>query len=250
MSLRRGLVAAALILAVVGGGLVVLAAATPWHTDADAYSEGLNRIRADLYDESGSTGLGSFDQASSAFHALQDRFRTSKWLYADLGYAAMAWSLLLITVAGIRPTLQADRRVILLLPASLVAVALIVVGVAASALQLYGRRQLPEWSDTLAIPLMGAISLGVLLLPLVLGLALTPVMFTRRQPSRLWALRGRGWGTAIPVSLIYLVPILLGALSLVTVGEAGGWAASTGGAIMLWLMLNARAVWLGGVEGS
>lgn len=245
MTFRRGLIAVALILAVLGGGLIALAATTPWHTDADAYFEGLSRIRAGLYGAPGSMGMDSFDQASSAFHALQDRYRTAKWLYADLGYAAMAWSLLLLIVAGIHPTLRADRRVILILPASLAAVGLIVVGAAASAMYAFERRQLPEWSDTLAIPLMGAFGLGALLLPVVLSLALAPIIFTRRGPAPLWVLRGRGWGTAIPIGLIYLAPTLLGALALATIPEAGGWAISTGGAILFWLMLNARAVWLG-----
>lgn len=248
MTVRRKLMAVALMLAVLGGCLIALALTTPWHTDADAYFEGLSRIRANLYGASESASMDSFDQASSAFHALQDRYRTSKWLYADLGYAAIAWSLLLLIVAAIHPTLRADRRIILILPASLTAVGLMVVGVAASAMHAFERRQLPEWSDTMAIPLMGSVGLGLLLLPLVLSLALAPLIFTRRRPTVLWALRGRGWGTAIPLGLIYLTPILFGALSLATIPEAGGWAISTGGAILLWLMLNARAIWLGGSE--
>lgn len=245
MTFRRGLIVGAVVLALLGGGLIALAAVTPWHTDADAYSEGLSRIRADLYGPTGSIGMDSFDRASSAFHALQDRYRTAKWLYADLGYAAVAWSLLLLVVSGIHPTLRADRRIALVLPAALAAVALMVVGLAASALHLSSRRELPEWSDTLAIPLAGAFLLGLLLLPVVLSLALAPAIFTRRLPAPLWALRGRGWGTAIPVSLIYLAPILLGALTLIGIPDAGGWAVSTGGAILVWLMLNARAIWLG-----
>lgn len=246
----RWLARAALALVILGGGLIAIATTTSWHTDAEAYFEGLSRIRAGLYSGTGEpVGMDSFDRASRDFHALQDRYETSKWLYADLGYAAMAWALLLIVVAAINPTLGADRRWRVVVPASLTAVALTVVGVAASAFHLSGRRQLPEWSDTLAIPLMGAAGLGVFLLPVVLCLALAPLVFTRRAPVGLWSVRGRGWGTAIPVSLIYLGPALLGALAFATIPEAGGWAISTGGAILLWLMLNARAVWLGHREG-
>lgn len=242
----RWLARAALVLVVLGGGLIAMAAATPWHSDAEAYFEGLSRIRAGLYGGMGDpVGMDSFDRASRDFHALQDRYETSKWLYADLGYAAMAWALLLIVVAAINPKLGADRRWLVVVPASLTAVALTVVGVAASAFHLSGRQQLPEWSDTLAIPLMGAAGLGVFLLPVVLCLALAPLVFTRRVPVGLWSVRGCGWATAIPVSLIHLAPALLGALALATIPEAGGWAISTGGAILLWLMLNARAIWLG-----
>lgn len=240
---------AALVLVVIGGGLIIMATATPWHTDAEAYFEGLNRVRASLYGAmGGSAGTDSFDQASRDFHALQDRYETSKWLYADLGYAGVAWALLLLVVARVNPVLEADRRWIVVVPASLVAVSLMVVGVAGSAFHLSGRRQVPEWSDTLAIPLMAAAALGVFLLPVVLGLALAPLVFTRRVPVGLGSVRGRGWATAISVSLIYLGPALLGALALATIPEAGGWALSTGGAILLWLMLNARAIWLGRSE--
>lgn len=246
----RWLTRAALVLVVLSGGLLTMAATTPWHTDAEAYFEGLNRIRASLYGAmGGSAGTDSFDQASRDFHALQEGYETSKWLYADLGYAGVAWALLLLVVAGVNPGLDADRRWIVVVPASLAAVILTVVGVAASAFHLSGRRQLPEWSDTLAIPLMGAIALGMLLLPVVLSLALAPLVFTRRAPVSLWSPKGRGWATAIPVSLIYFGPALLGALALATIPEAGGWAISTGGAILLWLMLNARAIWLGRSEG-
>lgn len=241
----------ALVLVVIGGALIATAAATPWHTDGAAYFEGLSGIRASLYSDMGeAVGTDSFDRASSDFHALQDRYETSKWLYADLGYAALAWALLLVVVAAVNPTLGADRRWLVVVLASLTAVALTVVGVAASAFHLSGRQQLPEWSDTLAIPLMGAAGLGVFLLPVVLCLALAPLVFTRRVPVGLWSVRGSGWVTAISVSLIYLGPALLGALAFATIPEAGGWAISTGGAILLWLMLNARAIWLGRSEGA
>lgn len=240
----RWLATAALVLAVLGGGLIVMAAATPWHTDADAYFEGLKGIRASLYDDiGGSVGTDSFDRASRDFHALQDRYGTPKWLYADLGYAAVAWSLLLYIAAtvGLRPT----RRPTVVVPVSLAAVALLMTGMIASAFQAFGRQQVPEWGDSLAIPLMGAVGLGIVLLPLVLFLALAPVLFTRRAPVVLWSVVGRGWATSLVVSLIYLAPAVLAALTVLVAWQAGGWAMSTGGAVLLWLLLNARAIWLG-----
>jgi len=242
----RWLATVALLLAVLGAGLIAMAAATPWHTDADAYFEGLNGIRASLYDDVDEPDrMDSFDRASRDFHALQDRYETPKWLYADFGYAALAWSLLLYLVAtvGLRPT----RRATVVVPVSLTAVGLLVVGSCASAFQSFGRQQLPEWADTLAIPLMGAIGIGIILLPLVLALALAPILFTRRVPVVLWSVAGRGWGTSLVVSLIYLAPAVLAALAVLVAWQTGGWAISTGGAVLLWLLLNARAIWLGRV---
>lgn len=235
---------AALLLAVIGAGLIAMAATTPWHTDADAYFEGLKGIRASLYDDrAGPGGMDAFDRASRDFHALQARYRTPKWLYADLGYAAVAWALLLYVAAtaGWRPT----RRATVIVPGSIAAVALLVTGMIASAFQAFGRQQLPEWADTLAIPLMGAVGAGTVLLPLVLALGLAPILFTRRAPVALWSAVGRGWATSLVVSLIYLAPVVIAALAVLVAWQTGGWAVSTGGAILLWLLLNARATWLG-----
>jgi hypothetical protein len=239
----RWLATAALVLAIVGGGLIAMAAGTPWHTDAEAYFEGLSRIRASLYGDTGGSGMDSFDRASRDFHALQDQYATPKWLYADLGYAAVAWALLLYVaaVAGWRPT----RRATVVAPLSLAAVGLLVTGMIASAFQTYERQQVPEWADSLAIPLMGSIGAGIVLLPLVLALALAPILFTRRNPVVPWAVVGRGWATSMVVSLIYLAPAVLGGLAILLAWDTGGWAVSTGGAVLLWLMLNARATWLG-----
>lgn len=241
---ERRLAWAALLLAVLGGGLIAMAATTPWHTDADAYFEGLKGIRASLYGDMGDAGgMDAFDRASRDFHALQDRYETPKWLYADLGYAAVAWSLLLYIAAlvGLRPT----RRAIIVIPVSLAAVGLLVIGLIAAAFQAVGRQQVPDWADTLAIPLVGAVGLGIVLLPLVLTLALTPILFTRRAPVVLWSVVGRGWATSLVVSLIYLAPAALAVLAVLVAWQPGGWAISTGGAILLWLLLNARATWLG-----
>lgn len=233
-----------MLLAVLGTGLLALATATPWYTDADGYLDGLNGIRNSLYDDTGGSAQSyAFDQASRDFHALQDRYETPKWLLADLGYAAAAWSLLLRLAGAIdlRPT----RRATVVVPLSLAAVALLVIGSFAAAFQSYVRRQIPEWADSLGIPLMGAIGAGALLLPMVLALTLAPILFTRREPVVVWHVVGRGWLISLVVSLTYLVPTALAGLAILVAWETGGWAISTGGAVLLWLMLNARATWLG-----
>ncbi|MFC7380435.1 hypothetical protein [Brevundimonas sp. GCM10030266] len=71
----------------IGAGLLAVAATTPWHTDSDAYFAGLGAIREGLYSET-----PDFSAASEAFKELQSQYRTSKWVWADFGYAAAAGS--------------------------------------------------------------------------------------------------------------------------------------------------------------
>lgn len=238
--MKRMLFSAGLLLAVAGGALIWLAAITPWHTDADAYFAGLNAIRDRLYGDE----RGDFDVASDAFHALQDKYRTTKWLYADLGYAAVAWAALLAAMAVFRPNGQGTRSLWSVLSVTLAGAGLMVVGVIASGVQSIGREQVPVWADT-PIFLLVAMNLAVVFIPLMLALAMSPLIFTKRQPAGLFALKGRGWVTSLITTLIYAPPIALGAVTLIAIVEPGGWAFSTGGALLIGSMLNARAVWLG-----
>lgn len=239
--MKKILFGAGLLLAVAGGVLIWLAAITPWHTDADAYFAGLNAIRDRLY----GSESGDFDVASDAFHALQDQYRTSKWLYADLGYAAVAWSLLLGATAIFRPNGIGTRRWWLMGVATLLGSSLLVIAVIASGLQSMMRQQVPIWADSIGIVLMGAQSVAVVFIPLMLAFALSPLVFTTRQPVGLLALKGRGWTTSIITTLLYAPPIALGVLAQIGIAEAGSWAWSSGGALLVWAMLNARSVWLG-----
>ncbi len=246
------LVGLSIVLAILAVGLLGAAQLTPWHSDPDAYFAELNTIRSELYgrtDDANADGTatrkrGDFRYASAAFHANQDRYRTKKWLYADLGYSSAAWACLLSLISAFNPGLHATRRLVALVPASLAVVGLTVLGSVASAIQSSGRYQVPEWADSLAIPLFGSIIIGAFLMPIVLAFALAPLL-TRRSPTSLLAVRGRGWWTAIPVTTIYAGPVVAGILVQITVVEAGGWAISLAGAILVWLMLNARAIWLG-----
>jgi hypothetical protein len=240
---RRWFWPTALLLLVAGGLLLAMAQATPLYTDAEAYRTAVDAVRADLY--AGDPAVADYHRASDAFFALQDRYRTQKWLYADLGYAALAWAALLTLLSANQRPLRASRRFIVVIPAALAAVGLLGLGAVSSTIQPFGREQLPEWSDTLALPLMGTVFLAVLLLPIVLVLSLTPLVLTRRSPASFWSVRGRGWRTAVLVTLIYLPPVGLALASVALFWQTGGWAVSAGGAILLWLMLNARAVWLG-----
>ena len=144
-----------------------------------------------------------------------------------------------------RPTLRPTRGWILPTLATLAGVGLIVVNVVASASHGMGRWQVPIWADSIGIVYYGAMAMAVFLLPAAIVLTLSPILFTRREPGSLLALKGRGWVSSTIWTLIYLGPLGL-CLGLIAIGfQAGGWAGSPGGAILLWALLNARAIWLG-----
>tara|TARA_R110001606_G_scaffold71247_1_gene163033 strand:+ start:31579 stop:32376 length:798 start_codon:yes stop_codon:yes gene_type:complete len=234
----------AVLLLAAGVGLVGLAAITPWHTDSDAYFAGLAAIQRGLSEVEGA----SYQVASAAFHALQDQYRTLKWVYADFGYSALAWGVLFLGGAAARWSHKgpmSSRSGILVSMVTLAGLGLLFTGLLASSLQLYHREQLPPWADTLGIPLFGAVATIVVLGPVIAVLTLSPVLFTRRRPAPLFSVRGRGWLTSIIVSLIYLLPLAGAVVLLLSVAETGGWAASIAGVLLGWALLNARATWLG-----
>jgi hypothetical protein len=244
---RGGLFIIAGLLLMVGAGLLALAAATPWHSDAEAYFAGLAVIRQRLYADQ-----ISFDAASDAFHDLQRRFRTAKWLLADYGYVAVAWGLLAGAAGLARPdrtALLSTRRWWMILGVTILGVCLLSGGFLAASLQLIGRQQIPEWADTLAIAMMGTGVVLLLCLPIFLAFALAPLVFVRRPAAPLWTI-GTGWLRPLVVSLIYLPPIAF-SLFLITALAAGpgGWAISVSGALLTWAMLNSRALWLGPKQG-
>jgi len=233
------------ILLITGAVMVVLAFLTPQYTDPLSYATGFDALQAELY---GSTDP-DFGAASEAFHQLQDRHHTAKWFYADMGYAALAWAALVLMAASARKhgwisVRWTTRSAGVLIVTCLLAVMLTTVGVIASAFQAYTRAELPPWADSLAIPLMGALGFSPILLG-VLGLLSLAPLALRQRPASLFALRGRGHGSSVLVTLVYLPPLLLAGSGLLSVADSGGWALSTGSALMCWLILNGRAIWLG-----
>jgi len=239
---RGGLFINAGLLVLIGAGLLALAAATPWHTDANAYFTGLSAIRQRLYIDQ-----ISFDAASDAFHDLQRRYRTAKWLWADYGYVAVAWGVLAGLTALFRPDRAAPlstRRWWVILGATSLGLVSLYVGLFAATLQPMMRQQIPEWADSAAIPIYAATSMMVFLSPVVLVFALAPLIFIRRPPAPLWTV-GTGSGRVWVVSLIYLLPMAF-SLVLITALAAGpgGWGISVAGGLLAWAMLNARALWL------
>ena len=245
MSFGRGWALVAIAMLIVGIGLGALAVVTPALSDVAAYSAGMDALRASLYGDS-TTAMVAFDTATDGFHSLNATYGTNKWVFADLAYAAFAWAAL-IAVAG--PTLgdrilAGSRRFWPLFLATVVGLVVILVGGVASIYQEVGRNLVPEWADSVAIPLFGMLAGMTFMGPVVLIFVLGPVA-TRRRPSGLLALRGRGYLASGVATLVYAIPVLISVLCVGLFWTTGGWAISTGGAILGWLLLNARGLWIG-----
>lgn len=240
---RGGLFIIAGVLLLAGVGLLAVAAATPWHTDSDAYFAGLGAIRERLYD-----GTPDFSAAGEAFNALQRHHSTPKWLLADGGYAAIAWSAVAALVGFLRPDRRApltSQRWKIVVPVVLGGLLLVFVGLLAATFQSIGREQIPEWADSMAVPIMVAVTSLTILTPVYLLFAVTPLFYRQRKPASLFAL-GVGWIGGFLFSLVYLIPLALAVfLVLALFGGVGGWALSTGGALLTWATLNGRAIALG-----
>jgi hypothetical protein len=195
----------------------------------------------------GEPSAADYDRASDAFFALQDRYRTPKWFYADLGYSALAWAAVLSLVGAFRRgggKALSTRRLFPVLGATALGLALLAVGLLAGPLQSIGRDQVPWWADSYGLVIFSTVATMAILTPVVAVLTLSPILLTRRRPAPLLSL-GIGWLGGFVVGLVYLAPLFATALLVATVAEPGGWATSTAGGLLFWLLLNARAIWLG-----
>lgn len=234
--------AVVLLLLVVGGVLLTLSEITPAYTDVPAYERAMDAVRQGYF----SGAVTNHDAATDAFYAVLDRFETWKWRYADFGLSAISWAVLaafvltLLRFTGGRAT---TRRAGIVLPAVVVALLLMFLGLAAGPVLLYSRDQLPAWSDTIAIPIFSSAIAVTLLAPIVGLFVIPPLFLTRGIPVGL-VRSGRGWGATLVVTLIYLVPLAAAAFFLSIAVEAGGWLSSLGVWLLVWLLLNARALWL------
>lgn len=241
MTLRRGLWGLAAILAVVGVGLVTLSIFTPVYTDPEGYERAQDGIRAAYY-----SGAMEHETATTQFFTVLDRFETRKWTWLDAGASALAWAGLVATalivtrLSGGRLT---TRRFVVVLPVMALALGALFVGLMMSALLPFNRVQLPEWSDTLAIPIMSSVSLVLLLTP-VIGLYVIPPLFRRRAVPQGLIRSGRGWLATFLTTLIYLPPLALAVFLFVGALDPGGWVLTVAAGLLIWLLINARALWL------
>lgn len=241
---RRLSVIIGVLLLAVGAVLLAMGLLTPPYTDADGYEAALQGLTRDYYD--GRFGHGG---ATELFYDLQDRFGTRRWLYQDLAATAFAWGVgsFGLAFAGLLGLRSTTREPAVILPAVAVAMGLFFAGLCASPLLLFQREQVPMWADTIGIPMFGAMVLTAILAPM-LALWTLPSLYLGREPRGLFR-SGRGWTATIIATVLYLPP-LAGALSLLLAApEPGGWLLTLGAWLMIWLLLNARAHWLGVKQG-
>lgn len=236
-----------LILLLAGGVLLWLAAITPWHTDSNAYFGQLQRLRAVLY--FGQPSAEDFKQATARFGALQVQYATRKWLYADIGYACLT----LAACAGVIAALVArfgarlrrtQKSAVIVLAVTVLALVATLTGLAADPLHRFYREQLPEWSDTLEIPLAGAIVAMIPLTAITLLLVVPPLVLRRRVSGPLLVFTRPPHWPSILVNFVYGLPLAFAAFLVSSFASRGGWALAPAGLMLLWLFLNARALWI------
>lgn len=236
-----------LLLLLAGVVLLGRAAATPWHTDSNAYFAELRQLRGALY--FGAPDAEAFKQATARFGALQAKYATHKWLYADLAYACFSLGVCAAIVAVLTARfgarlLRTQRNVLVVGGVALLALATILAGLAADPLHRFYREQLPEWSDALEIPLAGALVAMIPIATVTLLLALPPLIFRRRSAGPLLVFTRPPHWPSIAANAVYALPLAFAVFLLTSVASRGGWALAPAGLMLLWLFLNGRALWI------
>ena len=224
--------------------LFAIAAATPAHTDAEAYEAAI----------AGLPNRDDYEASSKAFFAAQSRYATLKWRYADMGYALIAWSAVTACLSpiarfrgwsGLLVTSKAWARLAVL---CVFGVTALVVGVIASVFHDSARHQLPHWADSLGIPIFGAFTLAPWLLRICLVLTLATLPFGAAGQPLLVLSRPPHWASSV-ISLVYAAPLAICAILVLFSFDTGGWATGPAGLALGWLFLNARAAAIAGLPG-
>ena len=235
------------LLLLAGVVLLWLAAITPWHTDSHAYFAELQRVRATLY--FGQPSAEDFRQATLRFNGLQARYATHKWLYADLGYACLALAACSGIVAALTARfgarlLRTQKSALVVLAVTVLALVATLAGLASDPLHRFYREQLPEWADTLNIPLAGALVAMIPLTTITLLLVAPPLIFRRRASGPLLVFTRPPHWPSILANVVYALPLAFAAFLISSCASRGGWALAPAGLMLLWLFLNGRALWI------
>jgi len=230
-----------------GAVLLGLAAVTPWHTDSNAYFAQLQKLRATLY--FGQPDAETFKAATARFGALQSQYATRKWFYADLGYGCLGLAACSGIVAGLilkfgARLLKTQANALVVSGVTLLALVETLFGLAADPLHRFYREQLPEWSDTLEIPLAGAVVAMIPLTTITLLLVVPPLVLRRRASGPLLVFTRSPHWPAILANAVYGLPLAFALFLVSSVASRGGWALAPAGLMLLWLFLNARALWI------
>lgn len=242
----RRLLLMPVLLAVLGGGLLAVGFSTPRYSDETAAERALD----DLSHEWGQhveTSPKIVSQAySDRFFVILKQYETRRWTLIDLGYLALAWSVMVGIVLALR--WRPWRRQSRLMPAmGLTALALLLFwpGLVAEPVYASAREQLPYWADTIGIPIISS-TIGMLVVSPIVALALLLPFLRRTGPGPLvesagyWPLRWR----LLPMLLVYGPLAVAFSISFVWAVGPSGWATSIAGGLLLWLTINAASVWL------
>ncbi len=248
----RVIAATALALLLAGAVLLWLAAVTPWHSDSNAYFADLRRLRAVLY--FGEPDAEAFKAATARFGALQTQYATRKWLYADMAYAcfslgACAAILAALAVRFGTQLLRTQGSALVVAGVTVLALAATLVGLAADPLHRYYREQLPEWF-ALEIPLAGALVAMIPIATITLLLVAPPLLLRRRSSGPLLVFTRSPHWPSIAANAAYALPLAFAVFLITSVASRGGWALAPAGLLLLWLFLNARALWIAPKEAS
>ena len=242
-------VTAVLSLVLLLAGVVLLghAAATPWHTDSKAYFAELQRLRGALY--FGEPDAQTLRLATTRFAALQTKYATHKWLYADLAYACFSLGVCAAIIAALvarfgARLLRTQKNALIVLGVTLLALTATLAGLAADPLHRFYREQLPEWSDAIEIPLAGALVAMIPIATITLLLVAPPLIFRRRAGGPLLVFTRPPHWPSIVANVVYALPLAFAVFLLTSLASRGGWALAPGGLMLLWLFLNARALWI------
>jgi hypothetical protein len=211
---------------------LILAKNTPWHTNSAAYF-------AERY-------AGGAKEYYRALH----KYETNKWLYADAGYGLAGWSVALVAVAqlvkkhGWRSMVMTTSSAWRIVGLTLLACGLMCAGTVVGGHQLLYRGYGYDGSGGAAMSVAIADSLWLVGTPIFLAFTLAPLW--RKPVGGLTLIPSKPIGRGLLVSLLcapfLLVPGLLmwSAVNL----AAGGWGFSIGAVLSVWLILNARALWM------
>ena len=131
-----------------------------------------------------------------------------------------------------------------MLGVTLLALAATLAGLAADPLHRFYREQLPEWSDTLEIPLAGALVAMIPIATVTLLLVVPPLIFRRRASGPVLVFTRPPHWPAIVANAVYALPLAFAVFLLTSFASRGGWALVPAGLMLLWLFLNARALWI------
>jgi hypothetical protein len=140
--------------------------------------------------------------------------------------------------------LRTQRNVLVVGGVALLALATTLAGLAADPLHRFYREQLPEWSDTLEIPLAGALVAMIPIAAVTLLLVLPPLVFRRRASGPLLVFTRPPHWHAVAANAVYVLPLAFAAFLITSFASRGGWALAPAGLMLLWLFLNGRALWI------